>query len=223
MKKFRAILFDMDGVIIDSEFYWSKIEEKFAVKHGLDYNSRYRRRIMALSPVEIAQVLRKEFGIRESAKKIIAERNKLAREIYQKRAKLLPGFLSMIQKLRRRDYKIALVTSSPRSWIRPILRRFKLKRWFDAIISAENMPDNRGKPHPAIYLFAAKKLGVRPDDCLVFEDSVNGVKAAKAARMFCVAVPDRRWIEDRRGMEEVDLVVKSLRDKKILKILNIRY
>ncbi len=85
------------------------------------------------------------------------------------------------------------------------------------------MKDKRGKPHPAIYLFAAKRLGVHPKDCLVFEDSVNGIKAAKAAGMFCVAAPDRRWIKDRRGIGKADLIVSSLRDKKISRILNIGY
>ncbi len=209
-KKWKAILFDMDGVVIDSELYWSKTEKEFAQKNNLVYNQDYRRRIMALSPPELAKTLRHFFGLTKSEKEIIKERDKMALDIYQKKAKLLAGFLPLIKKARKEKYKIALVSSSPWRWIRPILRRFKLKRYFDKIISAEDLPDGRGKPHPAIYLFAAKKLGVRPKDCLVFEDSVNGIKAAKAAGMFCVAVPDKRWIKDRKGIEEADLIIDSL-------------
>lgn len=218
-KKWKAILFDMDGVVIDSELYWSEKEKEFARKNGLVYNQDYRRRIMALSPPELAKTLRHFFGLTKSEQEIIKERDEMALDIYKKKAKLMAGFLSLVKKAKKKKYKIALVSSSPRHWIRPILRRFKLKKYFDEIISAEEMPDGRGKPHPAIYLFAAKKLAVQPKDCIVFEDSVNGVKAAKAAGMFCVAAPDKRWIKNRKGMERADLIVSSLRDKKISSIL----
>ncbi|KKS13235.1 MAG: hypothetical protein UU69_C0010G0010 [Candidatus Magasanikbacteria bacterium GW2011_GWA2_41_55] len=147
----------------------------------------------------------------------MTERGFMALGIYKKEAKLLPDFLLLIKKLHGK-YKIALVSSSPFKWINPILRRFKIKKYFDEIISAEEMRDGHGKPHPAIYLFAARRLGVRPKDCLVFEDSVNGVKAAKAAGMFCVAVPGV-WVKDRRGVGEADLVAKHLGDRKIVEIL----
>ncbi len=101
MRKFKAVLFDMDGIVIDSEFYWSRTEGEFAAKHSLAYTNRYRRRIMALSPVEIVQVLRGEFGLREPVQKIRAERNQLAVEIYEKKAKLLPGFLSLLKKIKK--------------------------------------------------------------------------------------------------------------------------
>lgn len=220
-RRFKAVLFDMDGVLIDSEFYWTKTEEEFAVRHHLRFNENYRRQIMALSPWELAETLREKFRLPEPAGQIMAERDRLASVIYQKLAKPLPGVFSLLRKVKKAGLKTALVSSSPWEWIKPILRRFKLRRYFHEIISADDLKDKRGKPHPAIYLFAAKKLKVKPEDCLVFEDSINGVKAAKAAGMFCVAVPDRRWIKDRRGMGKADLVVSSLIDIKIFNILNI--
>lgn len=221
-RRFKAVLFDMDGVIIDSEWYWTKTEKEFAQKNGLVYNQAYRRRIMALSPPELAKTLRQFFGLKKSEKQIMKERDQMALDIYKKKAKLLPGFLPLVKKVFAKggSRSIALVSSSPWHWIQPILRRFKLKKYFEQIISAEEMKDKRGKPHPAIYLFTARRLKVKPKDCLVFEDSINGIKAAKAAGMFCVAVPDRRWIKDRRGMGEADLVVESLGDKKLLNLFN---
>lgn len=220
-RQFNAAFFDMDGILIDSELYWTEIEKKIARKYGLVYNQNYRREIMGLSEIELAQIMRQKFKVKKSVKQILAERNKMALIIYQKLARLLPGALSLIKKIKQRGFKTALVSSSPWNWINPILRRFKLKKYFDQIISADDMKDKRGKPHPAIYLFAAKKIGVRPKDCLVFEDSVNGIKATKAAGMFCVAVPDKRWVKDRQGIAVADVVAGSLRDKKISKILDI--
>jgi len=216
MKKFKAIFFDMDGIIIDSEIYWEKIEKEYARSRGIKYTAAYHRRIMALSQEELAKVLRSKYNLQESVNQIIAERDKIALEIYKKKAKLLPGFLSLIKKIKG-NYKIALVTSSPFEWINPILRRFKLRSFFGEIISAQEIHNFQGKPHPAIYLSAAKRLKISPSDCLVFEDSINGVKAAKAAGMYCVAVPGK-WVRDRRGLGEADLVVKSLKDKRILKL-----
>ncbi|MBI5023082.1 MAG: HAD family phosphatase [Candidatus Magasanikbacteria bacterium] len=216
-KKFKAVMFDMDGIVINSEIYWEKIEKEYARLKGLKYTDAYRRAIMALSEKELAEVLRARHGLKETVDQIVAERGVMALVIYQKEAKLLPDFLSLIKKLRGK-YKIALVSSSPFKWINPILRRFKIKKYFDEIVSAEEMRDGHGKPHPAIYLFAARRLKVLSKECLVFEDSVNGVKAAKAAGMFCVAVPGA-WVKDRRGMGEADLVAKHLGDGKIAEIL----
>lgn len=216
-ERFKAVLFDMDGIIIDSEIYWEKIELKYAAGKGIKYSQKYHRDIMALSPPELAEVLQKKYGLSETVEQIMAERNILALQIYKKKAKLMSGFLNLIKKLQGK-YKIALVSSSPFEWIDSILRRFKLRPYFDEIISAEEMRDGHGKPHPAIYFFAARRLKVKPKDCLVFEDSVNGIKAAKAAGMFCVAVPGV-WVKDRRGIGEADLVVKHLGDGKIIEIL----
>lgn len=216
-KRFKAVLFDMDGIVIDSEIYWEKIEKKYARIKGLKYTEAYRREIMALSERELAEVLRARYGLKEAMEQIVAERGDMALGIYQKKAKLLPGFLLLIKKIRGK-YKIALVSSSPFEWINLILQRFKLRPYFDEIISAEEMSDGRGKPHPAIYFFAARRLKVRPKECVVFEDSVNGVKAAKAAGMFCVAVPGK-WVKDRRGVGEANLVVRHLGDRRIVQLL----
>lgn len=220
-RKFKAVLFDLDGVIIDSELYWNKIEEYFAQEHGLRYNNQYRRQIMALSLQEMAEVLHNRFGVREPIKRIVSERNRLALDIYHHRAKLLPGFLSLIKRINQDGYQVALVSSSPRSWIKPVVKRLKLKKWFDKIISADDLTDKHAKPHPAIYLLAARILKVKPAQCIVLEDSVNGVKAAKSAGMFCVAVPDKRWLSDWRGIKRADIVAKTLKDKRITKILDI--
>lgn len=219
MQRFKAIFFDMDGIMIDSEVYWEKIEEKYAKTRGIKYTASYHRQIMALSPEELAKVLRSQYGLAETAEQIIAERDKIALEIYKKKAKLMPGFLDLIKNIKGK-YKIALVSSSPFEWINPILQRFKLKIFFNKIVSAQEMPNFQGKPHPAIYLFAAKKLRVPPKNCLVFEDSINGIKAAKAAGMYCVAVPGK-WVRDKRGIGEADLIVKTLADKKILRICDL--
>lgn len=221
-RKFKAVLFDLDGVVIDSELYWNKIEECFALEHGLRYNNQYRRKIMALSPQEMAELFHDRLGVREPIKRIIAERNQMAKKIYRHRAKLLPGFLSLIKRINQDGYLIALVSSSPKNWIKPVVKRLNLKKWFDKIISADDLADKHAKPHPAIYLLTARILKVKPAECVVFEDSVNGVKAAKAAGMFCLAVPDKRWLKDWRGIRRANLVAKTLKDKRITKILSRR-
>jgi len=222
MKKFKAILFDMDGIIVDSELYWTKIEKEFACMYGIQYNTEYRRKIMARSAKNIAEIFINDFGVQATIKKIIADRNKLAIDIYKTKAKLLPGFIELIEKIKKNNYKTVLVSSSSMLWINLILNRFKLRKYFDHIISADKMLDGHSKPFPDIYLLAAKEIGVAAKDCLVFEDSVNGVKSAKMAGMYCVAVPDKRWIKETRGIGLADVMAKTLKDKRIEKILNLK-
>lgn len=222
MQKFKAILFDMDGVIVDSELYWNKVEKEFAKMYGIKYGVEYRRKIMARSAINIAEIFINDFGVKASIKKIIADRNKLAIDIYKTKAKLLPGFLSLIEKIKKNNYKTALVSSSSMLWINLILKRYKLNKYFDHIISADELSDGNGKPNPEIYLLAAKEVSISPRECLVFEDSVNGVKSAKAAGMYCVAVPNTRWVKDTRGIGLANIVVKTLKDKRIEKILNLK-
>ncbi|MEK9158722.1 MAG: HAD family phosphatase [Patescibacteria group bacterium] len=218
--KIKAILFDMDGIIIDSEVYWAKLEKKFAEAHGIKFTPAYRRYIMARSEREVAAIFKHEFGFKESEEEIRRERDKIAYNIYHHQAKLMPGFLMLAKKFNQDGFLVALVSSSPYAWINPILRRLHLRPFFKKIVSADDMRDGRAKPDPAIYLFSAKQLKVKPQECLVFEDSINGMRAAKAAGMTCVIIPDRRWVKDRRGAGEANLIATSLKDKRILKMLS---
>lgn len=217
IKKWAAVFFDLDGIVIDSEKRWPKVERIFTHRHHLSFDAEYERRLMSLSPLELAATLKKYYQLPETEKEIIKERDRLAKDIYAIKAKLLPGFLSLIKFLKRVGYRTALVTSSPYRWIDPVANRLELRQWFEKIISSDDLVDNLSKPHPAIYLLAAKKMGVEPEQCLVFEDSVNGVLSAKAAGMFCVAVPGS-WVKDRRGLERAEVMAQRLNESRVKKL-----
>jgi sugar-phosphatase len=200
-----AVIFDMDGVLVDSEPLWQEAEIEVFAGVGVELTAERCQETMGLrideavdhwwvrhpwpgpSPIEVAEA-------------IVAR----VTELIAERAEPLPGVHEAIAAARRVG-PIALASSSPRRLIDAVLARFDLD--FDVVHSAED--EAFGKPHPAIYLTTADRLGVAPTRCLAVEDSVNGVVAAKAARMACVAIPEPSLRGDRR-FGVADAVLDSL-------------
>src|SRR5690606_32116870 len=130
--------------------------------------------------------------------------------------RVLPGVVQSLNMLREHDFKIGLASSSPLRMIEELVSHFGLTDYFDCIVSADAVAF--GKPHPGVFLYAAEQLNAAPHQCLVFEDSMNGVIAAKSARMKVIAVPDRLHYDDPRflladmklsSLEELDIEVMS--------------
>ncbi len=190
LPRMRAAIFDMDGLLIDSEPLWRKAEVEVFGTVGL---SLTEAECEATTGLRIDEVVAFRHAQRpwddppEPA--IVARIVDRVIELVSARGMPLPGVEHAIARCRADGLRLALASSSPRRLIDATLARLGLANTFEVIASAED--DRLGKPHPAVFLRCAEMLGVPPTACLVLEDSLNGVIAAKAARMTCVAVPEK--------------------------------
>lgn len=204
----RAVIFDMDGVLIDSEPLWRKAELEILRAHGVPLTDAMCRTTTGLRIDKVVEHWYKRFpwpdpDLAHTTQTIVTTVAALVRE----QGEVLPDATAAIATVRSKGLSLALATSSPSELIDAVLSRLELKSAFDVIASAEGLA--HGKPHPEVYLQAAAGLGVAPEDCLAIEDSLVGVIAAKAAAMKCIAVPTSEAATDARFCL-ADLVISSL-------------
>jgi HAD superfamily hydrolase (TIGR01509 family) len=217
----QAVVFDMDGILIDSEPFWRESEIEVFGRHGLHLTDAD---CMLTTGMRIGEVARYWFELRPWDG---PEPGILAGEILEgvirrvkERGEAMPGLQQAVRLFQSRGLRLALASSSARSLIDTVVDRLGIQPYFEAICSAENEP--RGKPHPDVYLSAAGLLGVPPAGCLAIEDSIAGVQAAKAAGMRCIAVPLPELRLDPR-YRAADAVLDSLLriDGQVLKSLGV--
>jgi HAD superfamily hydrolase (TIGR01509 family) len=202
-----AVVFDLDGVIVDSEQVWDEVREAYVRETGGTYTDESARDMMGMSSPEwsryMAEALRVP-GTPEEINAAIVERM-LAR--YGEAPPLLPGALEAVRRVGA-SVPLAIASSSNRELIDVVLRASGLAADFRATVSSEEVP--RGKPWPDVYLEAARRLGVDPVRCGAVEDSHNGIRSAKAAGMRVVAVPNAHYPPDDEALELADVVVPSI-------------
>ncbi|HLZ62864.1 MAG TPA: HAD family hydrolase [Ktedonosporobacter sp.] len=200
----NAVIFDMDGVIVDSELHWKNLEGFFLSSLVSSWTDADQSRIIGVSMDHVYTLLVSEYGMQKSREQFLAQYQEMANEIYGKKVALLPGVEDLLTKLRQHHIPVALASSSPRSWINIVLRRFNLRASFQAVVSADDL-NGEGKPSPAIYLFTASSLGVPPTQCIAIEDSKNGVLSAKNAGMFCIGL--RNGFNEEQDISRADLII----------------
>lgn len=187
----EAVIFDMDGLMVNSEDLWEETERRYFNRKGHTYsNEEFDGLLMGRNKEESATVIKERLGLEDSIESIISERYALIRTLCEERLELMPGLLPLLESLPERQMTLALASSSPMDQIHFVLDRFGLRRHFSAIVSGDMV--QRGKPAPDIYLLAAERIGKEPYVCVALEDTVNGARAAKAAGMVCLAIPDKR-------------------------------
>lgn len=185
MNSFSAIIFDMDGVIIHSEPLWEKADYEFFKDIIPHLDKRVIEEYRGQSHSGVHKFFVQKFGLKMSLKEFVKHRNRYSLEKIYSSAPLQPGFLECLKKLYGKT-KIAIGTSSFQKAVDVVLQKNNLKKYFDAVITSEDV-NGIGKPAPNIYLLAAKKLEVDPKKCLVIEDSKNGIVAGKNAGMTVFA------------------------------------
>jgi HAD superfamily hydrolase (TIGR01509 family) len=202
----RAVIFDMDGVMIDSEPLWEKTERILLSRRNIEYSPGYRDRIVGLNQKDSGKLLRDTFSLNETVDEIISERIDILTAIYEEELDIVTGLTPLLDELKLNEYLLAVASSSPLRVINFVLDMFSLHHYFDAVVSGECTEN--GKPHPDIYLHTAERLGVKPDECVAIEDSINGVRSATGAGMFCIAIPDKRL--SRGEFEKADIILESM-------------
>ena len=184
--RLEAVLFDMEGVIIDSEPLWSKAEQQLLARRNLRYSPQLKAAMMGLDSSEAVGFLIKHYNLQESVGDVVEERNQLIAELFRQFLRPMPHALQLVRSVRAAEIKTALASSSPKELVDLALSRLNITGLFDLILGGDQVV--RGKPAPDIYLTAARELGVSQENCLVIEDAPHGVAAAKAAGMCCLAI-----------------------------------
>jgi mannitol-1-/sugar-/sorbitol-6-/2-deoxyglucose-6-phosphatase len=210
----KAVIFDMDGVIIDSEPFWRDAYKTVFPKYKLPVSDAMCTEAKGVKVDVVVKNWHKRYHLQTDnldlvEKEIIEEVLRLIRT----KGKAMPGLAELIECLKSRNIKTGLATSSLFSIMEFVLKSLHMEGFFDICHSAE--AEKAGKPAPDVYLGAAKRLGVRPDQCIAIEDSVTGILSAKSAGMFALALPEAPEFE----MEKyniADLKIKSLLDVLLL-------
>lgn len=185
----KAIIYDMDGVIVDSEPFWRQAKINAVARFGGHITEQQTYQSTGLRIDEIAEHWIAHCNLDPACKQALCDAilDEVINQI-KDNGKLLPGVRESLQWLAATDLKVGLASSSPSRLIEAVLDIFELNQFFSVQLSAENLPF--GKPHPQVYLEAASQLKVAPYRCLAIEDSVNGLLAAKAAKMTGVCIPE---------------------------------
>lgn len=187
----KAVIFDMDGVVIDSEGFWSVAEREIFTFLGVEMKEAYCQQTKTMTVTEAANFWFEKspwsnVSIQEAEQMVVAR----VIELIKTRDCEIAHVRTFIQYLKSRGCKIGLATNSPAHFIPVCLERAGIADLFDAVSSAEN--ERNGKPHPDVYLTTARKLDVRPEDCVVIEDSYHGIQAGKSAGMTVIGFTNGR-------------------------------
>ena len=203
-----AVVFDMDGVIVDSEQVWDDVREQLAKERGGRWHEGAQAAMMGMSSPEWSAYMHDAVGLEATPEEINAEVVDRMRARYHEELPVLPGAVEAIGRLREAGLRLAVASSSNRELIEAVLETLELTDSFEQVVSSEEVP--RGKPAPDVYLEATGRLALDPGVCAAVEDSTNGLLAAAAAGLVVVAYPNRRFPPAADALERAALVVASL-------------
>jgi HAD superfamily hydrolase (TIGR01509 family) len=202
-----AVVFDLDGVLVDSEHVWDGVREELARERGGRWHDRAQADMMGMSAPEWSRYMHHVIGLTEPPPEIDDEvvRRLLAR--YAEELPLIDGAVEAVERVAG-GFRLGVASSSNRRVIDVVLEESGLTSFFDATVSSEEVA--RGKPAPDVFLEAARRLVVDPAECSAIEDSANGIRAAHAAGMRVVAIPNARYPPAADALELADEVVDSI-------------
>jgi HAD superfamily hydrolase (TIGR01509 family) len=203
----EAVVFDLDGVLLDSEQVWDEVREQLVRERGARWHEGAQREMMGMSSVEWSRYMHDELDLPEPPEEISAEVVQRLDEVYRKRLPLIDGAREAVERLAAR-WPLGLASSSNREVIDLVLDLSGLARYFRVTVSSEEVP--RGKPAPDVYLEAARGLGVPPERCAAVEDSHNGIRSAKAAGMRVIAIPNQHYPPGEEALALADVTLGSL-------------
>lgn len=188
MKKVESVIFDMDGVLFDTESIYLKVWKNVFRKYGYKMTKDIYSQVIATGRENVKKVFLREFGQDLPIEKMYEEKDIALKEEIEKRVYIKKGAIEILTHLKSKNYKVALATSSDRERMNKQLEKARIKKYFDEIVCKDEV--EKTKPNPEIYLKVANKLNVNPKNCLVIEDSLAGVKAAYKANMKVLHVED---------------------------------
>ena len=204
-----AVVFDMDGVIVDSEQVWDDVRESYTREVGGTYTDAATRDMMGMSSLEWSRYMRDALGVPGTPEEINAEVVRRMLERYGEAPPLIPGAVDAVRRCAE-AWPLAVASSSNPELIDVVLARAGIRELFGAVVSSQEVA--RGKPAPDVYAEAARRLGVEATRCAAVEDSHNGIRSAKAAGMRVVVFPNTHFPPDAEALALADAVVQSVAD-----------
>ena len=201
---YKAVIFDFDGVIFDSERWWSHFENGMLSSLMPNWTEDDVHKLKGRSVFDTYTFLCEEFGLSLNREEYLEKIDEVARNVYDN-CEPIDGIFTFIDRCLERNMQIAIASSSCRAWIDQALEKWNVEVPFEAIISCNDIPVGQGKPHPAIYLKAAEAINVDPATCIVLEDASHGITSAKAAGMYCIGLKNDP--ESQQDFSEADEVV----------------
>jgi HAD superfamily hydrolase (TIGR01509 family) len=202
-----AVVFDLDGVLIQSEEVWDEVREAYVRERGGRYDEEIQRAMMGMSSPEWSRYLHETAGVPDEPEEINAEVVRRMLAAYRSHLPLIDGAVEAVRRLAG-DFTLAVASSSNRPLIDGVLEAAGIAGCFAATVSSEEVA--RGKPAPDVYLEAARRLGMEPSACAAIEDSHGGIRSAKAAGMRVVAIPNPTYPPDEESLALADVTLASL-------------
>jgi HAD superfamily hydrolase (TIGR01509 family) len=203
----EAVVFDLDGVLIQSEEVWDEVREAFVRERGGRYDAEIQRAMMGMSSTEWSRFLHETAGVPDTPEQINGAVVGLMLDAYSEHLPLIDGAVAAVRRLAA-AYPLAVASSSNRPLIDAVLHAAGLEQAFAATVSSEEVA--HGKPAPDVYLEAARRLGVEAARCAAVEDSHGGIRSASAAGMRVIAIPNRSYPPDEASLAQADVVLRSL-------------
>lgn len=205
----KAVVFDLDGVLIESDRVWASVRRSLVAEWGGRWSDAAYRDLMGMNSSESARYMRDELGVMLSAEAIDAAVVDGVGAAYESNVELMPGAMRAVTVFGAR-YKLGLASAAQRVLIKVALNCSGLRPHFSVVVSGEEVSE--GKPSPDVYVEALRRLEVQPADAVAIEDSTNGILSAVSAGMWVIAVPNRQYPPSRASMSKAHVVLTSLED-----------
>jgi HAD superfamily hydrolase (TIGR01509 family) len=205
----EAVIFDLDGLLVDSEAVWDEVRKRFTEENGGRWHESAQRDMMGMSSVEWSRYVHDRLGVRMEPERISREVADRVAELYREHLPLLPGAVEAVRALATK-WPLGVASSSNRHVIDLVLEEAGIADAFRATVSSEEV--GAGKPAPDVYLEAARRLDVDPSTCVAIEDSTNGIRSADAAAMTVIAVPNKDFPPEPDALALASLVLDSLEE-----------
>ena len=206
----RAVVFDLDGVVVDTEHVWDDVRARLTEEWGGTYTAQAQRTMMGMSSTEWSRYMHDALGLPQAPDEINAEVVRRMLERYRHDLPVVPGAVEAVTRLYEAGLPLAVASSSNRPLIEAVLETAGLRRHFAVTVSSEEVA--RGKPSPDVYLEAARRLGIAAGRCAAVEDSANGIRAAHAAGMRVIAYPNANYPPPPEALALADVTISSLHD-----------
>jgi len=215
VKGVKAIVFDMDGVLIDSEPLHLLAYQKYLANFALTFGEDDNHNFLGMKDLDCAKHLIKRYQLEMTALEFVGQKEKVLHELFNEQLKVQPGVFKTLEKAHQLKLPTAIASSATMPTIELVVELTRTSHYFQYLCSGDEVQN--GKPAPDVFLLAAERLGVKPSECLVIEDTYNGVCAAKAAGMMCIAIPCQAT--KHQDFAHADLVLASMEEVKLEELI----